>query len=149
VKSPAFSGSYPYRVDEKGRTKLPASFLEALGDRFVATRGLDGCLWLLPAERWEALTSQLRAEGFGSRGGRRLQRFFIGGAAPCALDPQGRLSIPPVLREHAAINGEIVVAGVGPWVEVWSRDRWEGETSGIDALELDELLRGAGLDRDN
>lgn len=145
MNPPPFSGSYPYRVDEKGRTKLPAPFAAALGAPFVATRGLDGCLWLLPGDRWESLSAQLRSEGFGTRAGRRLQRFFIGSAVACSLDPQGRLALPPVLRDHAGINGEIIVAGVGPWVEVWSRERWDAEAGGVDAPELDELLRAAGL----
>lgn len=144
MKPPDFSGSYSYRVDEKGRTKLPAPFVEALGPRFIVTRGLDGCVWLLPPAAWETLAGRLRSEGFGTRGSRRLQRFFVGNAATCALDGQGRLTLPPVLRDYAAIRGEIIVAGVGPWVEVWSADRWERETAGGDAAELEELLRATG-----
>ena len=63
-----FSGSFPYHVDDKGRTKLPASFVPSLGNPFIATRGLDGCIWLLPKGEWEALSAPLRRGGFGNRG---------------------------------------------------------------------------------
>lgn len=136
-----FTGSYSYHVDEKGRTKLPAGFVAGLGAEFVATRGLDGCVWLLPASEWQALLERLRSDGFGERSLRRLQRIFIGSAVTCTLDPQGRLAIPALLRAYAGIGSEIMVAGLGRWVEVWARERWGEETERIDATELDELLR--------
>jgi MraZ protein len=141
VRPPEFTGSYFYHVDEKGRTRLPATFAPLLGDRFTATRGLDGCIWLLPAESWQTLTTLLAPEGFGSRTTRRLQRFFIGGAVECSLDSNGRLAVPASLREYAEIESEIVVAGTGRRVEIWSRNRWSEETGAMDAVEMDELLR--------
>jgi MraZ protein len=139
----AFSGSYTYHLDEKGRAKLPAAFAAGLRPDFVATRGLDGCLWLLPQREWEAFLRQLADHELASRSARRLQRFFVGSAVPGSLDPQGRLAIPPLLRTAAGLNGEIILAGVGRRVEVWSPDRWHAEVGDPDATELDELLRGA------
>jgi MraZ protein len=140
--STAFTGSYSYHLDEKGRTKLPPSFATGLGARFVATRGLDGCLWLLPQPEWEALLRQLEAAGLASRSARRLQRFFVGSAVACSLDPQGRMAVPPLLRAAARLNSEVILAGVGRRVEVWSPERWNAETGELDEVEMDELLRG-------
>jgi len=145
VNAPDFSGSYPYHVDEKGRTKLPALFARTLGDSFIATRGLDGCVWLLPYPEWQRLVEPLQPGTFGTRATRRLQRFFVGGAVECSLDAQGRLALPAALRDYAAIDSEILIAGVGRWVEVWARDRWAAETETLDATEVDELLRSAQI----
>lgn len=140
-----FTGSYSYHVDDKGRSKLPAAFIEGLGPEFVVTRGLEGCLWLLPMAEWRALIERLDISGFAERNLRRLQRIFIGNSVVSQLDGQGRLSLPPVLRQAAAITSEIMVAGVGRRVEVWARERWSQETERIDELEMDELLRSSRL----
>jgi len=146
VNSPEFSGSYPYHVDEKGRTKLPAPFAAKIGTHFIATRGLDGCIWLLPRTEWQRLVEPLQPGRFGTRALRRLHRFFVGGAVECSLDTQGRLALPAALRDYAGIEAEILIAGVGPRVEIWSRQRWSAEAETVDATEMDELLRGARLE---
>src|SRR5438067_1911731 len=146
MQPPAVARLLPEHVDEKGRTKLPPPFAAALGASFIATRGLDGCIWLLPHSEWQRLVEPLQPGTFGTRATRRLQRFFIGGAVECSLDAQGRLSLPAALRNYAGIQAEILIAGVGPWVEVWSRQRWSAEAETLDATEVDELLRSARLE---
>jgi transcriptional regulator MraZ len=142
VPAAAFTGSYSYHLDEKGRAKLPPALAAGLGAAFVATRGLDGCLWLLPQPEWERFLEQLAASSLPSRSVRRLQRYFVGSAVACSIDPQGRLALPPLLRSAAGLNAEIILAGVGSRVEVWSPERWRQETGDLDDTELDELLRG-------
>src|SRR5204863_252691 len=104
---------------------------------------LDGCLWLLPQPEWETFLRQIETGGLTSRSARRLQRYFVGSAVTCSLDPQGRLAIPTLLRAAAGLNGEIILAGVGRRIEVWSPDGWNREMGDLDDVELDELMRGA------
>src|SRR6266498_3838930 len=106
VDGPQFTGQYSYHLDEKGRTKLPAPFVDGLGAGFVATHGPDGCVWLLPDGEWRQLRERLQARGFADRGARRLQRFFLGGAVSCSLDAHGRLTLPALLRHYAGIDSE-------------------------------------------
>lgn len=93
-----FMGTYDHSIDAKGRVIVPAKFREELGDSFVVTLGLDGCLFVYPQEDWEDFVKQLR-ELPGSKEARKLQRYFMAGAASCELDKQGRTLIPANLRE--------------------------------------------------
>jgi len=90
---------------------VPAKFREELGDSFVVTLGLDGCLFVYPQEDWEDFVKQLR-ELPGSKEARKLQRYFMAGAASCELDKQGRTLIPANLREKAGLEKDIVLFGV-------------------------------------
>ena len=104
-------GTYDHSIDAKGRVIVPAKFREELGDSFVVTLGLDGCLFVYPQEDWEDFVKQLR-ELPGSKEARKLQRYFMAGAASCELDKQGRVLIDQKLREHAGLDKEVVLAGV-------------------------------------
>ena len=95
-----FMGTYDHSIDTKGRVIVPAKFRETLGDSFVVTLGLDGCLFVYPNEEWEDFVRQLK-ELPGSKEARKLQRYFMAGAAPCDVDKQGRVLIPSNLREKA------------------------------------------------
>jgi MraZ protein len=140
-----FQGSHPYRADEKGRIKLPAEFSEALGASFTLTRGQNGCLWMLPASEWQALVARLQGESIADQRALALQRYFIGSAVLLSLDGQGRLSLPPVLRQFAGIQQEIMLVGIGARIEVWARERWEAYQSRLSDEAIEELARSAGL----
>ena len=118
-----FMGTYDHSIDAKGRVIVPAKFREELGDSFVVTLGLDGCLFVYPQEDWEDFVKQLR-ELPGSKEARKLQRYFMAGAASCELDKQGRTLIPANLREKAGLEKDIVFVGVMGKVEIWSKERW-------------------------
>ena len=105
-----FMGTYDHSIDAKGRVIVPAKFREELGDSFVVTLGLDGCLFVYPQEDWEDFVKQLR-ELPGSKEARKLQRYFMAGAASCELDKQGRTLIPANLREKAGLEKDIVFVG--------------------------------------
>ncbi|MDD2422429.1 MAG: division/cell wall cluster transcriptional repressor MraZ [Heliobacteriaceae bacterium] len=121
-----FMGEYQHTVDAKGRLFIPARFREALGERFVATKGLDGCLFVYPLEEWKRLEAKLKGLPFTRADARAFQRFFFSGAAECEVDRQGRILIPVHLREYAALTKEAVVIGVSTRVEIWSHERWQG-----------------------
>ncbi len=122
-----FSGAYEHSVDEKGRTVIPARFRQKLGEKFVITRGLHGCLWIFPERVWPEIHRKLTPRSFLDDRGIKLERFFLGAASECIPDRQGRAAIPPMLMAHAGIKpGDSVwLVGLTDKVEVWSKERWD------------------------
>lgn len=120
-----FMGEYQHNIDPKGRLFIPARFREGLGDRFVVTKGLDGCLFAYPRPEWEALEQKLKSLPFTRGDARAFVRFFFSGATECEADKQGRILIPGNLRDYAGLEKDVVVIGVSSRVEIWSRERWE------------------------
>ena len=85
-----FMGEYSHTIDAKGRMIIPAKFREELGDEFVLTKGLDGCLSIYPMNEWTAFEEKLRELPLTNKNARTFARFFVAGAASCELDKQGR-----------------------------------------------------------
>lgn len=119
-----FMGEYQHTLDEKGRVIVPAKFREGLGESFVMTRGLDKCLFVYPQSEWEILEQKLKSLPMTRADARSFVRFFLSGATECALDKQGRIVIPTILRDYATLEKDIVVLGVSNRVEIWSHERW-------------------------
>ncbi len=139
-----FMGEYNHTLDAKGRIIVPAKFRDALGEEFVVTLGLDGCLFVYPEEEWTSFVSQLK-ELPGSKDARQLQRYFMAGAATCEVDKQGRILIPSKLREHAALEKDVVFVGVLNKVEIWAKERWESNNDYDDMDEVAEHMSEFGL----
>lgn len=129
-----FIGEYNHVIDAKGRLIIPAKFRETLGDNFVVTKGLDGCLFVYDNTEWSAFEDRLKMLPLINKEARKFVRFFLAGAASVEVDKQGRILIPSVLREFAALDKEVVLAGVGGRIEIWSKARWK-ETSEYDDME--------------
>ncbi|HHY36558.1 MAG TPA: division/cell wall cluster transcriptional repressor MraZ [Firmicutes bacterium] len=124
-----FMGEYRHTIDSKGRLIIPVKFREGLGPSFVATKGLDSCLFLYPREEWSNLEQKLKALPFTRADARAFVRFFFSGATECEMDRQGRILLPPNLREYAGIEKDVVVIGVSNRVEVWSEEGWRAYSS--------------------
>ncbi|MBI2843944.1 MAG: division/cell wall cluster transcriptional repressor MraZ [Armatimonadetes bacterium] len=122
-----FSGAYEHSIDSKGRTVIPAKFRTKLGERFILTRGLNGCLWGFSQAVWPDVQEKLVPKSFLDQRGITLERYFLGSAVECAPDRQGRVAIPSHLLEHAGIESEsdIWIIGLSDKIEVWSKSRWE------------------------
>jgi len=118
-------GEYHHSLDPKGRLFLPAKFREDLGDKFIATKGLDGCLFVYTKEEWAILENKLKQLPLAKPEARAFLRFFFAGAAELESDKQGRVLIPNNLREHAQLDKDAVIVGVSSRVEIWSRQVWE------------------------
>ena len=97
-----FMGEYNHTIDAKGRLIIPSRFREVLGDDFVVTKGLDGCLFVYDNTEWSAFEEKLKALPLMNKESRKFVRFFLAGAANVEVDKQGRILIPSVLREFAA-----------------------------------------------
>ncbi|WP_029504494.1 division/cell wall cluster transcriptional repressor MraZ [Lachnoclostridium phytofermentans] len=122
-----FMGEYNHTIDAKGRIIVPSKFRESLGEHFVVTVGLDGCLFVYPSEEWQHFVEQLKNLP-GNKEARQLQRYFMAGAADCEVDKQGRILIPSNLRQHAGLDKDIVFVGVLSKIEIWSKERWESNS---------------------
>ena len=138
-------GEYSHTIDDKGRVIVPAKLREQLGDKFVITKGLDGCLWMFDNEEWERVETEIQNMPFTLMEARKLARFMIAGAYDGEPDKQGRMLIPPSLREYAGINKDVVLAGVGSRVEVWSKERYENATDFENMDEMAEKLIELGF----
>ncbi len=117
-------GEYQHNVDSKGRIILPAKFRELLGEIFVATKGLDRCLFIYPQEEWSVLEEKLKKLPLAKPEARAFVRFFFSGAAELEFDKQGRVLLPNNLREYAGLGKDITVVGVSNRIEIWDRQVW-------------------------
>ena len=138
-------GEYNHTIDAKGRLIVPSKFREALGDTFVVTKGLDGCLFVYDNEEWQAFEEKLRSLPITNKEARQFARFFLAGAAEVEVDKQGRILVPNILREFAQINKEVVLIGVASRIEIWSKERFEGMASFEDMDEIAEHMAQLGL----
>ncbi len=121
-----FMSEYYHSLDPKGRLIVPVKIREQLGEECVITRGLDRCLTIYPLEEWDLFRTRLgESVDLSQEKGRMLERFFIAGAAGLEIDKQGRILIPPNLRNFAGLNKDVVLAGVRNRVELWDRETWE------------------------
>lgn len=139
-----FMGEYNHTIDEKGRIIVPSKFREQLGENFVVTQGLDGCLFVYSNEEWEVFVSGLKNLP-GSKEARQLQRYFMAGAVMCEVDKQGRILIPAKLRTQAGLEKEVVFVGVLSKIEIWSKERWEQNDGYDDMDEIAEHMSEFGL----
>lgn len=137
-----FMGEFQHSVDAKGRLIIPAKLRDGLGERFIATKGLDKCLFVFPQKEFEAISEKLRGLGMGTSAARAFNRLFFSGATECELDPQGRILLPANLREYAAIEKDCVIVGVENRVEIWAQERWASYSEEADELytEIAEKL---------
>ena len=129
-----FIGEFYHSLDEKGRVNFPAQLREDLGEQFVITKGLDGCLSAYSMEKWESISTAVA--GLPQAKARDLKRFMFSAATVVNPDKQGRVLISPTLRAFAKIAKDIAVIGASDHVEIWNRDVW---TERSEALSSDEI----------
>ncbi len=125
-----FRGSSFNTIDSKGRIIIPARFRDVIkaggGDGVIVTR-LDKALFAYTFDQWSKIESRVLAMSETSEYMRRFRRVFIGGASDCNCDKQGRILIPPVLRQYAEFEKEIVLVGQIVHFEIWSKENYEQE----------------------
>jgi MraZ protein len=121
-----FLGEYSHTLDEKGRLTLPARFREQFSQGAVVTRGLDGCLFIFTYETWKKFTEILSEKlPFTMKSARDFSRFFFAGAQDVVPDRQGRILIPPFLRDYAGLQEDVTIIGANTRLELWNPDRWK------------------------
>ena len=140
-----FMGEYNHTIDTKGRLIIPSKFRDELGDEFVVTKGLDGCLFVFPNQAWQEFEEKLRALPLTNKSARQFSCFFVAGATPCELDKQGRILLPATLREFAGLDKEVVLTGMLNRIEIWSKDKWMENNSFDDMDDIAEQMTDLGL----
>ena len=133
-----FMGEYSHTIDTKGRLIIPSRFREELGETFVVTKGLDGCLFVFSDEEWKAFEIKLKSLPLTNQNARQFARFFVAGATPCELDKQGRILLPATLREFAGLEKDVVLTGMLNRIEIWSKEKWN-ENNSLDDVAMDEI----------
>ena len=143
-----FRGVYEHQIDAKGRTSFPVRLRETLvgayDERLIITTALDPCLHAYPLREWEALESALAKRNPMEPGVKTLMRLYVASAQECPIDKMGRILVPPSLRVHAALEKEVVWAGMVKVIELWSKDGWrkaqEDARTEVDSQDVMRVL---------
>ena len=138
-------GEYEHSLDAKGRLIMPAKLRIDMGEKFIVTKGLDGCLFAFSQNEWLNFESKLKALPLSDKNARNFVRFFLSGATECEIDKQGRFLIPANLRTAANLEKDAVIIGVGTRLEIWNKATWEKFDGEISADEIAENMTMLGI----
>ena len=138
-------GEYEHTLDAKGRISMPAKLRKDMGDTFILTKGLDGCLFAFSQEEWLNFENKLKLLPLSDKNARNFVRFFLSGATECEIDKQGRFLIPINLRGAASLEKEAVIIGVGTRLEIWNKAIWEQKDEEISLEEIAENMTMLGI----
>jgi len=133
-------GTFTHNMDVKGRMNFPTKLREQIGDTFIITKGLDGCLFVYSNEGFEELAEKIRQVPLSK--GRELQRFFMAGACEAEADKQGRILIPQALREYAGLETNVVVIGASTRAEIWDKSKWDSFNEEFTENKLEQAMEG-------
>ncbi len=121
-----FRGQFSHSVDAKGRVSLPARFRDGFEHGLIVTPALfDPCLHVFPQRAWEALEEKVAELPSLDPHVVRFRRLYISAAVECEVDKAGRVLVPPPLREHARLERDVLCAGMGRHLELWSKSEWD------------------------
>ena len=116
-----------------------------MGDTFILTKGLDGCLFAFSQEEWLNFETKLKSLPLSDKNARNFVRFFLAGATECEIDKQGRFLIPSNLRQAGSLEKEAVIIGVGTRLEIWDKTIWKSKDEEISAEEIAENMTMLGI----
>lgn len=139
-------GEYSHTIDSKGRMIVPAKFRVELGDRFIVTKGFDGCLYGYSLEEWKSIEEKIKTLPLiTGKDARNFTRFFFSSAIECELDAQGRILITQNLRQYAELEKDVVVIGVSTRIEIWSKQKWERYNDEQNSDDIAEKMSMLGI----
>lgn len=137
-------GRYDQNIDPKGRVNIPAKFRPSLGETFVVAVGDEKCVNIYPLSEWDAFMERINSVPAEDRA--MVMRYIQQSSAECGLDSQGRVVIPPSIREYAELTKEIIVVGEHKKVEVWSLDNWNKYSKdNFDMDKLADIMKQIGI----
>jgi MraZ protein len=141
-----FRGGYTHTVDAKGRVAIPARFRLQLDEGAVVTKWIDGCAAIFSREGFEQLAARVAALPLADERARSFNRFLFSSAFDVESDAQGRVVLPPAIREWAGLGNEAFVVGAHDHVEIWDPVRWENVQRGVgSADQLAAQMSGLGI----
>ncbi len=120
-----FFGEYSHNLDAKGRVHIPSKFRDALGEGFIVTKGVGGCLFVFSREEWNNFSSKLKELPISDVAVQSFTRMLFASANEGEIDKQGRTLLPQRLRDHIKAVKEVTVVGVNTRVEIWSKEGWD------------------------
>ena len=123
-------GEYEHTIDAKGRLSMPSKLRRDMGEAFIVTKGLDGCLFAFSQEEWKNFETKLKSLPLSDKNARNFVRFFLAGATECEIDKQGRFLIPSNLREAGKLE---------------NKDIWNSKDEEISADEIAENMTLLGI----
>lgn len=138
-------GEYLHNIDDKGRLTIPAKFRGDLAAGLVVTRGFDQNLIAFPISEWETLAAGIMQRPLSDRTHRDFRRRVFSSATDLTPDRQGRILLPPNLREFAGIDSEVVIAGMYNHIEIWSGAIWTAVRDDIESNDDDDRWEGLGI----
>ena len=125
-----FRGLNGINIDAKGRIAMPTRYRERLqldskSYVVVTIDTEEKCLLLYPLIQWEEIERKLAELPSFNPAARRIQRLLIGHATDVEMDAQGRVLLPPMLRDYAGLDKRAVLVGQGKKLELWDEAHWE------------------------
>jgi MraZ protein len=136
-----FRGRFEFSIDSKGRISIPSKFREILSEKYdnrLVITNFDGGLLAFPSDEWALLEEKAGALNLLRRETSAFYRFFYSSAMDCSIDRQGRLLIPPSLREYANLLKDVVLLGEGKRIEIFAKERWLEEARKVET-NFDQL----------
>jgi len=123
-----FRGRFEHTIDEKGRLSIPSRFREILsarGESELILTDFDSCLAAYPREEWRQLEEKIKRLSTIQKDVRNFLRLFYSSATEVPLDSQGRILIPPQMRDRAHLGKDVVLLGLLNKIEIWDKNSWE------------------------
>ncbi|MFH1452842.1 MAG: division/cell wall cluster transcriptional repressor MraZ [Armatimonadota bacterium] len=142
-----FVGEFEHILDDKGRVIIPVKFRCLLGDRFYLSISLnETCLCAYPADEWERLSNELLRKIHPlDKEGQKFLRIFTSSATICEIDKQGRIFIPPILRQKGGLSSKnITLVGALSHVEIWSTGSWKDLNKDVEISQLAQEIYNKG-----
>jgi MraZ protein len=142
----SFRGQFSHTLDKKGRVSIPVRFRDIIraryDDQLVLSPREGGCLRAYPLLEWERLEENLKRFTKFNRTVDNFKRLLFSSAHDCTLDGQGRILVPPELRERAGLKEKVLFVGMMEFFEVWDRETFfEKYTPTDDTIsEMEEEL---------
>lgn len=140
-------GEYEHSLDAKSRLIMPVKLRNDIGEKFIITKGLDGCLFVFSQTEWSNFESKLKELPLTNKNARDFVRFFLSGATECEIDKQGRFLIVNNLKIYAKIEKEVIIIGIGTRIEIWNKEIWKkyNSSENISADDIAENMTMLGI----